>query len=132
MSSPFSPAIAEFLSAPRCAAIATFGPDNMLHQAVVWFSLAEDGVLINSLEGRRWPANLRRDPRMSLAIFDGEDYVIIRGEAEVVGDAERGQRDIRSLARRYGVDPEFFAGQHRVSFIVRPDHVALHGSLAES
>ena len=73
-----------FLEAPgRFATIATIDPDGSPLQAVVWYRLEPDGsILINSLVGRRWPDNLLRDPRMSLTVEFGYDYVAMRGEAE--------------------------------------------------
>jgi PPOX class probable F420-dependent enzyme len=119
-----------FLQAPRCGVLATHGIDGEIHQAVVWYALTDAGILMNSLEGRRWPANLRRDPRVTIAVFDGEDYVIVRGTAAVIDDPIRGQRDARALAVRYGGDPDAHLGQVRVSILVDPKDVALHGRLA--
>lgn len=121
-----------FLRAPRCAVIATHDGDGETRQAVVWFALTRDGILMNSLEGRRWPTNLRRDARLTMAVFDGEEYVILRGTAAVIDDPDRGQTDARALARRYGGNPDAHAGQVRVSIVFDPADVALHGRLAES
>jgi len=123
------PEIAAFLAAPRCGVIATHDPDGAIWQAVVWYAITDDGVLMNALDGRRWPANLRRDARLSLVVADGEDYVILRGEAVVIDDPIRGLAEAQALARRYGGDPGVHAGQRRVSILFHPQHVAVHGQL---
>jgi hypothetical protein len=90
-------------------------------------------LVVNSLVGRRWPANLRRDPRFSLLVEDGLDYLAISGAAEEDPDAAHGQADIAEMARRYESPAEAarlieqrFTPQRRVSFRLRPQHVHEH------
>ncbi len=114
-----------FLAEPRFAAIATIDDDGAPRQAVIWFLLDGDTIVVNSLDGRRWPSNLRRDPRVSLAVTDARDqaWVGITGTVEVVDDQARAQADIAAMARRYE-DPDEaeaviatrFSKQRRVSF----------------
>ena len=121
-SKPLPAAIRRFLEAPRFATIATIQPDGSPHQAVIWYGLDGDDLLINSRRGRRWPANLERDPRVSLAIYDDarpEHWVGVRGTASVLRDGPAAVGDIQDLARRYDGDPEQYAGQDRVTFRVR-------------
>lgn len=121
-----------FLQAPRCAVIATHDPDGEIRQAVAWYDVTDDGILMNSLDGRRWPTNLRRDPRLTMAVVDGEEYVILRGIASVIDDPDRGLREAMALARRYGGNPDAHVGQTRVRILFDPREVALHGRLAAS
>jgi PPOX class probable F420-dependent enzyme len=121
-----------FLRAPRCAVIATHESDGGIRQAVVWYFVTPQGILMNSLQGRRWLTNLRRDPRLTMAVVDGEEYVILRGTVVVVDDPDRGQAEAMALARQYGGDPDAHAGQVRVSVLFDPEGVALHGRLAAS
>jgi PPOX class probable F420-dependent enzyme len=121
--SPAPPALPEriraFLSAPRYATIATVQPDGSAHQAVVWYGVDGDAILINSRRGRRWPANLERDPRISLAVFDDarpEHWVAVRGTVEVVRTGAAAVPDIQALARRYDGDPDAYLGQDRITF----------------
>jgi PPOX class probable F420-dependent enzyme len=118
-----------FLSAERFGVIATVGPDGSPHQAVVWYRLEGDELVVNSAVGRRWPADLRRDPRTMLTIADGYRYVQVSGEVIVVEDQPTAQADIAEMARRYHVDePEEaealienrFSRQQRISFRLRP------------
>ncbi len=118
-----------FLNAPRYAVVATLNPDGGVLQAAVWYQLQGDVIIFNSRVGRTWPANLQRDRRVSFIVVDGEDYIEMRGEVEIDEDPARGQKVIAELARRYEPDQNpaaqiaGFAGQHRVTFELRPARV---------
>jgi PPOX class probable F420-dependent enzyme len=123
---------------PRYATIATTDPDGAPRQAVIWFLLDGDTIVINSLEGRRWPSNLRRDPRVSIAVTasDREEWVGLTGTVEIVDDPEQAQADIAAMARRYhAANPaeaerlitERFTPMQRVSFRLVP--TAIHDHL---
>lgn len=121
------PDVLAFLDAPRYAVVATHGPDGEVWQAVVWYAVAEDVILLNSLLGRRWSDNLDRDPRLSMVVFEGEDYVILRGRAVTVDAPEHAMAEARALAHRYGGDPDAHEGQHRLRIVFRPDRASTHG-----
>jgi Pyridoxamine 5'-phosphate oxidase len=136
-SAPFSPAVRRFLAAPRrYAVIAHLDAACSPHQAVVWYRLDDAGLLINSLVGRRWPRELRRDPRLAFTVHDEgeagerEDYVSVEATASVVATGAEALADIQDLARRYGSDPGQFDGQERISFRLAPLRVSVHGELA--
>jgi PPOX class probable F420-dependent enzyme len=125
---------------PRYATIATTDPDGAPRQAVIWFLLDGDTIVINSLEGRRWPSNLRRNPRVAIAVTasDHEEWVGLSGTVEIVDDQARAQADIAAMARRYHADDpakaerlirDRFSQQERISFRFRPD--AVHDHLDE-
>ena len=120
--------VARFLNPPRYAVIATHDPDGAIWQAVVWYALTGEGILMNARNGRRWLSNLRRDPRLSFVVEHGEDYVMLRGEATVIDDPVRGLADALMLAKRYRSD-ETFAGQDRVDVLFHPARVAVHGEV---
>ena len=124
--------VVAFLAEPRHAVIATHGEDGEIRQAVVWYALDGRRIMMNALDGRRWLGNLRRDPRLSMTVFDGEDYVILRGTAAVLDDPGRGQVDARSLAMRYGGDPDAHLRQARVTILFDPLTAAFHGRFAGS
>jgi PPOX class probable F420-dependent enzyme len=119
-----------FLAAPgRFATLATLDPDGTPRQAVIWYRFDGDGrITVNSADGRRWPANLRRDPRCSLVVADpadGYSFVAISGRvAEVIDEQAIAQADIAGMARRYHADDPAeadgviarFRTQHRVTF----------------
>ena len=115
--------------------LATVSADGSPHQAVIWYLVRDDALVLNSAVGRMWPTNLLRDPRCSLAIEEGYDWVGVRGRAEAVTDQATAQADIAAMARRYHVaDPEkaealirdSFQPQQRISFLLHPDRVIEH------
>jgi PPOX class probable F420-dependent enzyme len=122
--------IRDFLGAPRYAAISTVDIDGPPHQAVVWYGLEDGGLLISSRAERRWPHNLLRDPRISLAIQDWvvpNHWVGLKGRATLVREGDGAIADIMSLARRYGGNPDQYRGQRRVSFLVRIERFFEYG-----
>jgi PPOX class probable F420-dependent enzyme len=135
-SSPLTEAAGSLLEEPgRFGVLATVNPDGTPHQCVVWYRVTDGAILMNSAAGRRWPANLDRDPRASLIVEDEYRYVVVRGSVEVIDDPARALADISSLAREYHRDdPEtaerlirdVFSRQRRVSFLLRPRSVSTH------
>ena len=118
-SAPVSDPIRAFLAEPRVATISTINPDGSPHQAVVWYALDGGSLTINSRRERRWPQNLARDGRISVAVHEGTQrshWVGVKGRAELIREGDEALADIQDLARRYGRDPEKYAGQDRVSF----------------
>lgn len=127
--------VRDFLEEAHFASLATVGTSGAPNQAVIWYQLEPDGrILVNSREGRVWPANLKRDPRANLAVFWGQDpnrWVGITGLVdEVVEDVEQARDDIVALAQRYGDASESsvatFRTQQRVSFLIRMVRVHDH------
>jgi PPOX class probable F420-dependent enzyme len=114
---------------PRYLTISTLDPDGAPRQAVIWFLLDGDELVIDSRAGRRWPANLQRDPRIAASVTDAdvERWVGFVGEvATVVTEQAVAQADIAAMARRYHRDParaeaaiRDFETQERISFRVR-------------
>ena len=127
-----------FLDANRFATIATVDPDGGPRQAVIWYRLDGDAIVINSRVGRRWPSNLVRDQRIAVAVGDQEDgyrWVGLTGTVTIIDDQPTAQADIAEMARRYHADePEKaerlirdgFARQSRVSFRISIDAVHDH------
>ena len=115
--------------------LSTLQPDGSPLQAVVWFALRGDDLLVNSAVGRHWPTNLQRDPRFSLLVEAGYEWVGVRGTAETLSDPEQAQADIAALAHRYMADDpeaaeqlirERFRTQERISFLLHPQAVTEH------
>ena len=128
MTLPFPDRIREFLDDLRFATISTLDPDGMPRQAVIWYKVDGDEIVINSALGRRWPTNLLRDPRMALSVIDAEDgyrWVGLTGTCMSITDRDTTQADIAETARRYHADEpdeaeriitERFERQDRISF----------------
>ncbi len=133
MPTELSEPVSAFLDDPaHFAVVGTVNEDGTAHQAVVWYERRGQSIVVNARVGRRWAANVRRTGRLSAAIADGQDYVIARGHADVIDDPDSAMADIRGLARRYGDDEAQFDGQRRITFVLHPEHVSLHGRLADT
>ncbi len=126
--------VLDFLRVPhRHAVVVTLDPDGRPRQVLVWYRLDDDTIVLNSLVGRRWPTNLLRDPRLSLTVSDGHDWVSVDGTAEPVEDQATAQADIAAMARAYESPREArvsiarFEAQRRISFRVVPErtHIEL-------
>lgn len=122
----------EILTRPDAyATLATILPSGLPHQAVLWFALRGDAILVNGRSGRVWTENLLRDARFSLMVEQGVDWVSAVGVAEAVTDRERAIEDIVSLAHAYHADdPETaaraeasFRRQDRISFLLHPERI---------
>jgi PPOX class probable F420-dependent enzyme len=115
------------------ASLATLMPDGSPQVTPVWCDLEDDDiVVINSAKGRQKDRNLRRDPRVALAIIDPENpyrYLEIRGK--VVEITEQGAAEhIDKMAKKYlGVDkyPYGQPGEVRVMYKIRPEHATMMG-----
>ena len=133
---PLTGAQRAYLERRLFAALATVDPDGAPRQAIVWYRLEPDGrILVNSRDGRRWPANLRRDARASLAITDldePERWLGVSGHVDAIDeDVERARDDIVALAHRYRDEPTAesiatFRSQPRVTFRIAIDAVHDH------
>ena len=115
--------------------LATVAADGSPLQAVVWYLVRGDTLVVNSKAGRLWPTNLLRDPRCSLVVEDGYDWVGVRGRATAVTDQTTAQADIAEMARRYKRhDPadaermirDVFEPQERISFVIEADRITEH------
>ena len=122
----------ELLEEPNFVAVATLDSDGRPDVKVVWADVDDGHVVLNSAEGRQWPENLRRDPRVTVTVVNHEnpyEYAVIRGRlAEDTHDGA--DENIDALAKKYlGKDEYPFRqeGEQRVMFRIEPERVKLHG-----
>ncbi|MBI2487312.1 MAG: PPOX class F420-dependent oxidoreductase [Deltaproteobacteria bacterium] len=114
------------------ATIATLMPDGSPHATVTWIDTDGKHVIFNTAEGRIKTKNLRRDPRVAIAIINSENpyqQVMIRGHV-VEMTHEGADEHIDLLAKKYlGVDkyPYRGAGEERVIVKIVPDRVGMLG-----
>jgi PPOX class probable F420-dependent enzyme len=105
--------------------------DGTIQAVVVWCDLDDvDRVVLNSAEGRAWPANLRRAERATVTVMNHEnplEYVTLVGR--LVEDTQDGADDvINALSHKYdGTDYDFDPGQQRVTFRLAPERVSHRG-----
>jgi PPOX class probable F420-dependent enzyme len=121
------PEVRKLLSEPHCAVVSTLNPDGSVLDTVAWISAENGTVAVNSARGRKWPANLERDPRVTVLVYEGGNpynYVEIRGRA--VATTEGADEHINALTKKYiGQDEYPFRqpGEERIKFVVQPDRV---------
>ena len=86
--------IDEFLQGRHSMSIATMNHDDTIHLVAMWYGFLEGAIAIETKAKSQKVLNLRRDPRMTVLIEDGETYEELRGvelvgTAEVIDDPER-------------------------------------------
>jgi PPOX class probable F420-dependent enzyme len=124
------PDVRELLEKPNYAVVSTHNPDESIHSTVVWVDTENGYVAVNSAIGRKWPANLQRDPRVNVLVQQAGNpyyYVEIRGEAHPTTDGA--DEHINRLSKKFiGQDeyPYRQPGEQRIKFLIRPDRVRLY------
>ena len=91
------------------AIIATIMPDGSPQATAVWVDTDGEHVRFNSAESRVKTRNLRRDPRVAVAILNAEnpyDQVTIRGSV-VAFEHEGAVEHINALSKKYVGTDEF-------------------------
>jgi PPOX class probable F420-dependent enzyme len=114
------------------ASLGTLMRDGSAQVTPVWFDTEGDSIRINSAKGRVKDRNMRRDPRVALAIIDPSNpyrYLQIRGRVERITE-EGADPHIDRLAKKYlGADTYPFSqpGEVRVIYVIRPESVTTMG-----
>jgi PPOX class probable F420-dependent enzyme len=127
MASLDDPAVRKLLQSANFAAVSTVNQDGSIHSAVAWVSLEDGELAVNSAEGRHWPANIDRDPHVTILVYDQSnpyEYVEIRGTA--TGTRDDADDHINRLAKAYiGQDEYPFraAGEVRMKYVIGPERV---------
>ncbi|XVU29634.1 TIGR03618 family F420-dependent PPOX class oxidoreductase [Actinoplanes sp. CA-054009] len=123
-----SDAVRELIDRPEFAVLATADPDGSSRLSVMWLGREGDNLVMATKGGRRKVRNIRRDPRVTVLVYDRRRptrYVEIRGRATVVD--EGGAALVNELAHRYtGQDHVIGAPAEeadRVVLRITPDHV---------
>lgn len=127
MASLTDPGVAKLLQAPNCAVVSTFNADGSILSTVVWISLEDGELAVNSAAGRRWPTNLERDPRLTVVVYDASnpyDYVAVRGTAR--GTRQDADDHIDRLTQKYMNQDKYplrQPGEERVKYVIEPERV---------
>lgn len=123
----------ELLEGANFCHIATLGKSGRPLVNPIWVHADGDHVFVNSAEGRRWPENVRRDPRVTLSVANQAnpyEYVTIWGR--VVEDTHEGaDENINFLSKKYlgeDVYPFRQPGEERVLFRIEPEKVHVSSS----
>lgn len=123
----------ELLEDKNFAHVGTVREDGSVHVIPVWVHTDDQGrVALNSAEGRDWPANARRDGRMTVTVMNMEDpYEFVSITGPVVRDTHEGADEhIDFLAKKY-LDADSYPfrkpGEQRVLFVIEPERVKHYG-----
>lgn len=122
----------ELLKAPNFCNVSTLRGDGTIQAVPVWVDVQDGKPVLNTAEGRAWPRNLQRDPRLTLTVQNMEnpyEYVSIRGTVSS-REHEGADAHIDRLAMKYlGQESYPFRqpGEQRVIIRVDPEHVHVFG-----
>lgn len=120
------------LEAPNFAHVATLRKDGAVHLVPVWVDVEGDRVVLNTGEGRAWPNNVLREPRVTLTVQNIEnpyEYVQIRGRVtETTRDGAN--EHIDRMAQKYlGEEtyPGHQPGEERMIVRIEPEWTKYRG-----
>ncbi|MGH2831302.1 MAG: PPOX class F420-dependent oxidoreductase [Solirubrobacteraceae bacterium] len=123
---------AQLLQDKNFCNVSTLRHDGSVHTVPVWVDLRDGLPVLNTAEGRAWPRNLQRDPRVTLTVQNMEnpyEYVTIRGQV-AQRTHEGADAHIDALAKKY-MDKDTYPyrqpGEVRVMISVQPEFVHHYG-----
>ena len=98
--------IADFVTSSRTGTLATIGPDGQPHLTAMWYGVVDGEIWLETKAKSQKAVNLKRDPRVSFLIEDGDTYDTLRGVsfegvAEIVDDPDAIFRVGVSVWERY-------------------------------
>jgi PPOX class probable F420-dependent enzyme len=114
------------------ASLGTLMPDGQPQVTPVWVDFDGKHVIVNSAKGRVKDRNMRRDPRVSMALIDPDNpYRHLQVQGRVVEITENGaDQHIDKMAKKYlGKDKYPFRqpGEVRVLYKIEPDRTVAMG-----
>ena len=122
----------DLFSKPAFAHLVTLMPDGSPQVTPVWVDLDGNTVVINTAKGRLKDRNMKRDPRVALAVSDPANpyrYVQVRGRVSDITE-NGGDAHIDKMAKKYlnqDTYPYRQAGEVRVLYRITPEHVQAYG-----
>ncbi|BBZ34396.1 pyridoxamine 5'-phosphate oxidase family protein [Mycolicibacterium confluentis] len=98
--------ITQFVTDSRTGTLATIGADGQPHLVAMWYGLLDGEIWLETKIKSQKAVNLRRDPRFTFMIEDGDTYDTLRGvsfegTAEIVEDPDTIFRVGVSVWERY-------------------------------
>src|SRR5215471_15063001 len=75
-----------FLHERQTMNIASYGPDGNIHLVAMWYGFLDGHPAFETFAKSQKVLNLRRDPRITVLVEDGDAYEHLRG-VEIVGHA---------------------------------------------
>jgi PPOX class probable F420-dependent enzyme len=122
----------ELLKAKNFCHVSTLRKDGSVHTAPVWVDVQDGRPVLNTAEGRAWPTNLERDPRVTLTVQNMEnpyEYLEVRGTV-VERTHDGADEHIDAMAKKYMDKDEYplrQPGEQRVIIRVEPERVKVWG-----
>jgi PPOX class probable F420-dependent enzyme len=104
--------------------VATLKPDGSPQTSVVWIDTDGEHVIFNTRNDRAKGKHLRRDPRVSVTVFDADRayrYFEVEGTAEL--EVEGANEHIHELSRKYNDGEDFHTPENRVIVRVKPRRI---------
>lgn len=104
--------------------VATLKSDGSPQTSVVWIDTDGEHVIFNTRNDRAKGRHLRRDPRVSVTIFDADRayrYFEVEGVAEL--EVEGANEHIHELSRKYNDGKDFHTPENRVIVKVTPRRI---------
>src|ERR1700733_16270659 len=71
--------ISDFVTSSRTGTLATIGADGQPHLTAMWYGVVDGEIWLETKEKSQKAVNLKRDPRGSFMIEDGDTYDTLRG-----------------------------------------------------
>lgn len=98
--------IADFVTSHRTGTLATIGADGQPHLTAMWYGVIDGEIWLETKAKSQKAVNLRRDPRVSFLLEDGQTYDTLRGVsfegvAQIVEDPDAIFRVGISVWERY-------------------------------
>src|SRR5438132_12556385 len=113
----------DFLRGRHSMAVATLDADGRPHVVAMWYGFLDGAPAFETYRKSQKVVNLRRDPRMTCLVEDGDSYENLRGveliaTGTIVEDKEALATVARSLFERYntGFGPD--QGEEYIAFMV--------------
>src|SRR5205809_5114033 len=83
-----------FLAERHAMTMSTIAPDGSIHSVAMWYGFLEGAVAFETKRKAQKVLNLRRDPRLTCLVEDGESYDELRGvslvgRGEIIDDPDR-------------------------------------------
>jgi PPOX class probable F420-dependent enzyme len=129
--------ITDFLRQGRNLQVATLGPNGHPHLTTLWYVVVDDEIAFRSFRKSQRVANLRRDPRLTVLVEDGDSMVnlrgvMIQGRARLVDDRDLVLRLYAEVTEKYEglrVEPEGWDAifgawaDKNIAIVVKPERI---------
>jgi PPOX class probable F420-dependent enzyme len=98
--------IVDFVNNSRTGTLATIGPSGQLHLTAMWYAVVDGEIWLETKAKSQKAVNLKRDPRVSFLLEDGDTYDTLRGVsfegvAQIIDDPDVSHRVGISVFERY-------------------------------